>query len=93
VQSKPFTGSLKAYEQFLSEYKPSSPIKTKNQKAKSSAPAFSYVSIVDGVVHADKDWATCEKRVKGKKSTKYKKVFSKAEETDLIQDYTLASLL
>ena len=49
--------------------------------------------MVGGKVYADKTWAACEKRVKGAKGAKYKKVFSKAEETSLVQDYTLASLL
>ena len=46
-----------------------------------------------GAELADKTWAACEKRVKGVKGAKYKKVFSKEEETELIQDYTLASLI
>lgn len=90
---KLFSGSLKEYEQLLSENKPKSPVKKSSSSSSNKGAAYSYVSIVDGVVHADKDWATCEKRVKGKKGAKYKKVFSKAEETELMQDYTLASLL
>ncbi len=94
---KLFSGSVEEYKTFLDEngynehamsVKKSSP-----SKSKSDQPAYSYVSMVDGVVHADKTWAACEQRVKGKKGAKYKKVFSKAEETELMQDYTLASLL
>jgi viroplasmin and RNaseH domain-containing protein len=40
----------------------------------------------------DKTWAECEKRVKGKSGAKYKKVFSKKEEQDLIAEWTLKSL-
>lgn len=90
---KLFKGSIKQYEQLLGEHKPKSPVKKSSSSSSNKGAAYSYVSIVDGVVHADKDWATCEKRVKGKKGAKYKKVFSKEEETALIQDYTLASLL
>lgn len=58
-----------------------------------NAPAYSYVSCVNGKVYADKTWAECEKRVKGTKGAKYKKVFSKAEETELVQEYTLMGLV
>jgi ribonuclease HI len=92
-----FSGTIADYKVFLEEngYNESD-MKTKKvspSKSKSDKPAYSYVSIVNGVAHADKTWAACEKRVKGAKGAKYKKVFSKSEETDLIQDYTLASLL
>ena len=98
-----FSGSAKNYKSFLDEngYSASSVKATAakgNSASKSTSEnkgkvAYSYVSMVNGIVHADKTWAACEKRVKGVKGAKYKKVFSKAEETELMQDYTLASLL
>ncbi|MDB5188603.1 MAG: ribonuclease [Candidatus Nomurabacteria bacterium] len=93
-----FSGKLNDYKTFLedqgfSEMKLAFKKAATKSKSKSDAVAYSYVSMVDGVAHADKTWADCEKRVKGKKGAKYKKVFSKDEETALIQDYTLDSLL
>lgn len=89
-----FSGKLKDYESFLKELGFDETMKKAPTKKKTSdKPAYAYVSMVDGKVHSDKTWAACEKRVKGKRGAKYKKVFSKAEETELIQDYTLASLL
>lgn len=93
-----FSGTAKEYKTFLeelghSEMKMAFKKAEVKSKSKSTAQAYSYVSMVNGVVHADKTWAACEKRVKGAKGAKYKKVFSKAEETELMQDYTLASLL
>jgi ribonuclease HI len=89
-----FSGTQKAYEEFLKETGVTAKASgSKKQKAKSTAPAYSYVSCVNGIVHADKTWAACEKRVKGVKGAKFKKVFSKEEETALVQDYTLQSLL
>jgi ribonuclease HI len=89
-----FQGSQKDYDIFLKEIgttvKKSAP---KNKKTKSTAPAYSYVSLVGDKVYTDKTWADCEKRVKGTKGAKYQKVFSKGEETGLIQDYTLKTLL
>jgi ribonuclease HI len=93
-KEKHFKGSQKDYDKFLIEIgttaKKASP---KKKKKKSTGPAYSYVSFVNGKVYADKTWAECEARVKGKKGAKYQKVFSKAEETNLVQDYTLAALL
>lgn len=104
---KLFSGMQKDYDVFLEETdaklfsKKANAESGTNSTKKSAAPkkakdnrvAYSYVSMVNGIVHADKTWALCEKRVKGAKGAKYKKVFSKAEETALMQDYTLQSLL
>ncbi len=96
-----FKGSQKDYDKFLIEIGTMKKVEggklkvTSNKKLKTrnSSPAYSYVSLVDGKVYSDKTWAECEKRVKGKKGAKYQKVFSKAEETSLVQDYTLKSLI
>ncbi len=90
---KLFNGTIKEYETELANNPPQSENKSDKKSSTNKGAAYSYVSMVDGIVQADRDWATCEKRVKGKKGAKYKKVFSKGEETQLIQDYTLASLL
>lgn len=87
-----FEGSVQDYDAYLIENPPTSEKKPDKKSSTSKGAAYSYVSMVGGIVHADKDWATCEKRVKGK-NAKFKKVYSKTEETDLIQDYTLQSLL
>lgn len=83
-----YKGSLDEYKKLVSM----APKKSSSPSKSSSKAAYSYVSLVGGKVYVDKDWSTCEKRVKGH-TAKYKKVFSKEEETDLIQDYTLDSLL
>lgn len=87
-----FSGSRAAYETFLKKVGTTTK-KEKPKKKHSRGSAYSYVSLVDGIVYADKTWAVCEKRVKGKKGATYKKVFSKEEETKLVQEYTLQSLL
>ncbi len=87
-----FKGAQKDYDKFLEEI--GTTLKeTKPKKNKNNTPAYSYISLVDGKVHTDKTWAACEKRVKGTKGAKYKKVFSKDEEISLVQDYTLKTLL
>ncbi len=97
TDQKLFSGSLKDYRTFLQEEGfDETTMKAKattTKKSSSDKPVYSYVSLVNGIVNADKTWAACEKRVKGVKGAKYKKVFSKEEETELMQDWTLASLL
>ena len=90
-----FTGTLSNYEKLFGKINQEIPeVKTKKKgsKNKSSKTAYSYVSAVGEKVHADKTWAECEKRVKGKSGVKYKKVFSKEEEQDLVAEWTLKSL-
>lgn len=55
-------------------------------RARSNAKAYSYVSLVDGVIQIHETWGECESRVKGKKA-KYKKVFSAGEEQALIAEW------
>ncbi len=58
-----------------------------SSKSKKGTPAYSYVSAVDGKVYADKTWAECEKRVKGKSGARFKKVFSADEERGLMEEF------
>lgn len=89
---KLFEGTIEEYESILELNKPKSEIKKRSVGSKNSAKVYSYVSLVDNKVFVDKDWTDCKKRVNGK-NAKYKKVFSKDEETSLIQDYTLQTLI
>lgn len=92
-KEKHFKGSQKEYDAFLKEIGTTAKKANPKKKKKDTGPAYSYVSLVDGKVYIDKTWTACEKRVKGKKGAKYQKVFSKIEETELVQDYTLSTLL
>ncbi len=60
--------------------------KSENKK-RSNAPAYSYVSMVDGEIKIHKTWAECEARVKGVKAAKFKKSFSKDDETKIIAEW------
>ncbi len=59
---------------------------TKSNK-KDRRQAYSYVSLVDGVITVDKSWVECEKRVRGKKAARFKKVFSETEQQALIAEW------
>jgi ribonuclease HI len=55
-------------------------------RSHSNAKAYSYVSLVDGVIQTHKTWSECEARVKGKKA-KFKKALSAEEEKNLITEW------
>ena len=55
------------------------------EKRGKSGKAYSYVSALEGRVLMHKTWDDCERRVKGKKGAKFRKVFSQDEEGELIK--------
>jgi len=55
-------------------------------KTHNTEKAYSYLSLVHGVLHIDKTWAECEKRVKGVKGdVKFKKATSPDEEKEILK--------
>ena len=56
-------------------------------KTKSKSRAYSYVSMVEGVVKVHKTWEECKKRVSGV-NAKYKKSTSPADEAEIIKEFT-----
>ncbi len=60
----------------------------KDQKrSRSSAKAYSYLSMIGGDIQIHKTWAECEARVKGKSGAKFKKAISKIEEEEIIKSW------
>jgi ribonuclease HI len=57
------------------------------KKSRSNAKAFSYVSLVDGVLEKHQTWSECEARVKGKSGTRYRKAISQADEVEIIREW------
>jgi len=53
----------------------------------SSKKAFSYVSLVDGKIAVHQTWKGCEDRVKGKSKARFKKSFSKDDESKIIEEF------
>ncbi|MDP3996115.1 MAG: ribonuclease H [bacterium] len=56
-------------------------------RARSKAKAYSYVSKVHGVIQTHKTWAECESRVKGRPA-KFKKALNEKEEKEIINSWT-----
>ncbi len=87
-----YVGSVANYEKLIggSVFDGTSNEKVAQKKKKTSSktsPPFSYVSMVNDRVHISKTWAECERWVKGKRGAKFKKVFSKEEESSLIKEW------
>ncbi len=51
------------------------------------APAYSYLSVVDGVAVRHATWAECERRVKGVSGAKFKKAMSAEDEQAILQGW------
>jgi len=80
-----YHGALSKYPVDLNaEYKPS--IK-KSLKKSSSAKAYSYLSLVGGVLKKHTSWAECEARVKGVRGAKFKKAFSATDEATIAREW------
>jgi len=80
-----FTGAFDIYKKMIegeAKEKPKKSAKSSSQKA------YSYVSLVAGKATVHKTWDECKKRVEGKKSVRFKKVFSKEEEEELIKSWS-----
>ncbi len=77
---------VELYEGKTSEYSVSSEV-TAQTNAKKITPF--YLSFVDGVVGKHKTWAECEKRVKGMKNAKFKKVSLSSEEASTLKSWGL----
>ena len=59
----------------------------KKKSSKSSGPAYSYVSMIDGKIETHKTWSQCEARVRGAKGARFKKAMSAADEKDIIAEF------
>lgn len=82
-----FNGLLSNYdERILSKSTTMTPSKKSAGNDKKSGKAYSYVAQVNGKVYTFSDWESCKATVHGR-SSKYKKVFSKAEEDTLKKEW------
>jgi len=59
----------------------------KSDSSHSRAKAYSYVSMVGGVIEVHHSWAECEKRVKGARGAKYKKATNIEGEAAIVREF------
>jgi ribonuclease HI len=86
-----YAGGTRDYERLLGESvgerKPETK-KTEDQKLRSKTPAYSYVSMIGGLIEIHDEWKDCEARVKGKSGAKFKKALSSDDEANIILSWT-----
>jgi len=84
-----YSGPLSAYGFDISDtsYDEAKAAERSAARKRSAQKAYSYVSLVDGVVQTHQTWSECEKRVKGKSGTRFKKSLDAGNEKEIIADF------
>ncbi len=59
----------------------------KEKKKRSGAKAYSYLSLIDGVLRRHDNWAECQARVEGKSGARFKKSLDAQEEKEIIESW------
>jgi ribonuclease HI len=67
--------------------RPKRPAASGGNRGATTAKAYSYLSVVDGVPMRHATWAECERRVKGRSGARYKKATSAADEGTILRDW------
>src|SRR5690606_22096702 len=80
-----FSGALSAYPVDLSVLEASPPSVVKSPRK--SGKAYSYVSMVDGVIQTHATWEACEARVKGSSGARFKRADSEEDEQAIISEW------
>jgi viroplasmin and RNaseH domain-containing protein len=84
-----YSGSQKEYGFDLSDtsFDETKAKERSDARKRQTQKAFSYVSLLDGVVQTHKTWGECESRVKGKRGTRFKKSLDANNEKAIITDF------
>lgn len=85
-----FDGSLLKYPLPILDLPESEGLPEMRPKEEKKA-AYSYLSLLGGQVVRHKDWASCERRVKGRSGAKFKKAMSAADEVSILESWGLSS--
>jgi ribonuclease HI len=60
-------------------------------KPTAKGPAYSYLSLIDGVLERHTTWAECERRVKGRSGARFKKAMSAADEAEILRSWGMSA--
>ncbi len=84
-----YTGTLEGYGYSIHDtsYDEAKAEERSDARKRQAQKAYSYVSLLDGVVQIHKTWGECEARVKGKKGTRFKKSLDAVNEKEIIKDF------
>ncbi|MBX2994510.1 MAG: ribonuclease HI [Bdellovibrionaceae bacterium] len=81
-----YDGPLVGYGVAIHDFPEDVPLPEMRPKVEKKA-AYSYLSNVNGETMRHRDWASCEKRVKGQSGAKFKKAGTPAEEAGILSDW------
>lgn len=81
-----YRGSILKYSVDVMDLPETGPLPEMRPKQE-KAPAYSYLSYVDGVPRRHRDWPSCERVVKGRSGAKFKKTQSAAEEAEILKGW------
>lgn len=82
-----FRGSQAAYHFDVMTPPPPQALPEMKPKSGPAAKPLAYLSNIGGVIERHPDWASCERRVKGRSGAKFKKVMNEAEEQALLREW------
>lgn len=82
-----FDGKASDYQVSLEAIADPRLAKASGKKKSSSAKAYSYLSLLDGVPKRHTTWSECEQRVKGKPNTRFRKSASAEDEVDILRSW------
>jgi ribonuclease HI len=84
-----YQGSLLQYKVAIYDVPEDSSLPEMRPKQEKKA-AYSYLSNVGGIVQRHRDWASCERRVKGQSGALFKKAMSADEEPQILKTWGLS---
>lgn len=78
-----YSGDFSSYEFDIKSVPPVEDLPTM-KKASEKKSAHSYLSVLGGKLEKHKDWASCERRVKGQSGAKFKKAMDPLQEKEIL---------
>lgn len=81
-----FRGEFSSYEHDIKSPPPVEELPAMH-KASEKKAALSYLSVIGGKLEKHKDWASCERRVKGQSGAKFKKAMNPAQENEILASW------
>ncbi len=82
-----YSGPLLKYDIAIHDLPDSGAVPEPKAKQEKKAPAYSYLSLVNGQVLRHGTWPDCEKRVKGVSGARFKKAMTEADESEILASW------
>lgn len=84
-----YNGSLLNYSVAIHDIPEDTSLPEMKPMGEKKPKAFSYLSVIGGVVMRHMDWSSCERRVKGQSGAKFKKALSQSDESEILKSWGL----